>query len=249
MARTTTRHPRILDGDVPRARHIRSLGKLPMPRPPLTGNARLRVAALSSAFLAVVLLATLVVVGGSGGPSGRSPVALPAGSNTALPADIAPVGAAAAPQSRRPNILLVMADDMRAAELRFVPNVRRLLVGTGLSFRNSFTPYPLCCPARASFLPGRYAHNHHVFSHNAPWGFEAFNDRRTLATALNASGYNTVFLGKYLNGYGVENSLVTGQPSFRYVPRGWTDWYGAVSRPRGSGYPSGGTYNYLHTVF
>ena len=40
--------------------------------------------------------------------------------------------------------------------------VRRLLVGQGLSFRNSFSPYPLCCPARASFLTGRYAHNHHV---------------------------------------------------------------------------------------
>src|SRR4051794_29364423 len=160
-----------------------------------------------------------------------------------------PASTPAAAAGTKPNIVMVMADDMRTDDLRFMPSVRRLLVGTGLNFRNSFSPYPLCCPARASFLTGRYAHNHHVFSHHAPWGFKAFDDRRTLASALNSSGYNTVFLGKYLNGYGVEKSLVTRQPSFRYVPPGWTDWYGAVSRPARSGYASGGTYNYLHTLF
>jgi N-acetylglucosamine-6-sulfatase len=220
-----------------------------MPRPPLPGKVRPRAALPVLALLVIALVVTAVALSTSGGPAGRRPAALPAGDNTALPAEIAPVGAPAAPQSRRPNIVMVMADDMRADELRFMPNVRRVLAGTGLTFRNSFSPYPLCCPARASFLTGQYAHNHHVFSHHAPWGFEAFDDRRTLATALNATGYNTVFLGKYLNGYGVEKSLVTGQPSFRYVPRGWTDWYGAVSRPPDSGYSTGGTYNYRDTLF
>ena len=144
---------------------------------------------------------------------------------------------------------MVMADDMRTDDLRFMPSVRRLLVGTGLNFRNSFSPYPLCCPARASFLTGRYAHNHHVYSHASPYGFQSFDDHATLATALQQSGYQTGFVGKYLNGYGAENSLVTGGPSFRYVPAGWTDWYGAVERPAGSPYRSGGTYNYWHTLF
>jgi arylsulfatase A-like enzyme len=220
-----------------------------MPRLPLPGKGRARATLLVLAVLVVALVVAVLTVNSSSGPSARRPIALPAGDNTALPAEIAPIGAPAAPQSRRPNIVMVMADDMRADDLRFMPNVRRLLGGTGLTFRNSFSPYPLCCPARASFLTGEYAHNHHVFSHHAPWGFQAFDDRRTLATAMNDSGYNTVFIGKYLNGYGVEKSLVTGQPSFRYVPRGWTDWYGAVSRPPNSGYPRGGTYNYLDTLF
>ena len=155
--------------------------------------------------------------------------------------------AAAAPA--RPNVIVVMADDMRTDDLRWMPSVRRLLVDRGLTFRNSFSPYPLCCPARASFLTGEYAHNHRVFSHMAPWGFRAFDDHATLATALQASGYRTAFLGKYLNGYGAEPSLVTGGPSFHYVPAGWSDWYGAVQRPGGSPYRSGGTYNYLHTIF
>ena len=155
----------------------------------------------------------------------------------------------AAAASTKPNIVTVMADDMRTDDLRFMPAVRRLLVGQGLNFRNSFSPYPLCCPARASFLTGRYAHNHHVYSHEAPYGFRSFDDHATVATALQESGYQTGFVGKYLNGYGAQRSLVTGGPSFRYVPNGWTDWYGAVDRPAGSTYRSGGTYNYMHTIF
>jgi arylsulfatase A-like enzyme len=162
----------------------------------------------------------------------------------------APFGPARSVTTRpdRPNIVVVMADDMRTDDLRFMPAVRRLLRDKGLEFRNSFSPYPLCCPARASFLTGRYAHNHHVYSHVAPWGFGAFDDSRTLATSLQESGYNTGFIGKYLNGYGAQPSLVTGRSSFRYVPPGWTDWYGAVSRPPHSGY-SGGPYNYFNTLF
>ena len=168
------------------------------------------------------------------------------------PDDAAPSGppvVSAAAASTKPNVVMVMADDMRTDDLRFMPSVRRLLVGRGLSFRNSFSPYPLCCPARASFLTGRYAHNHHVFSHEDPYGFRSFDDHATIATALHQAGYHTGFVGKYLNGYGAQPSLVTGGPSFRYVPAGWTDWYGAVERPADSGYPSGGTYNYLHTLF
>ena len=160
-----------------------------------------------------------------------------------------PTSTPAAAAGTTPNIVMVMADDMRTDDLRFMPSVRRLLVGTGLNFRNSFSPYPLCCPARASFLTGRYAHNHHVYSHASPYGFESFDDHATLATALQQSGYQTGFVGKYLNGYGAEDSLVTGGPSFQYVPAGWTDWYGAVERPAGSAYRSGGTYNYWHTLF
>ncbi len=154
-----------------------------------------------------------------------------------------------AAEATRPNVVVVMADDMRADDVRFMPAVRGLLAATGLNFRNSFSPYPLCCPARASFLSGQYSHNHRVYSHVAPWGFQSLDDRATLATALQAGGYNTGFVGKYLNGYGSQRSLVTGRSSFTYVPNGWTDWYGAPDRPPGSRYTSGGTYNYFHTLF
>ena len=127
-------------------------------------------------------------------------------------------------RATRPNIVLVMADDMRVDDMRFAPNLRRLVGRHGVTFRNSFSPYPLCCPARASLLTGSYAHNHHVWWHAPPYGYAVFDDSRTVATALRAAGYRTGLVGKYLNGYGTMRSLVTGRPSARYVPRGWSDW-------------------------
>jgi arylsulfatase A-like enzyme len=159
--------------------------------------------------------------------------------------------AAAIDKATKPNIVVVMADDMRADDLRFMPSLRRLVAARGLKFRNSFSPYPLCCPSRASFLSGQYAHNHKVFDNNAPFGFGSFDDSRTVATALHDAGYNTGFVGKYLNNYGIDRSRATGEPSWHYVPAGWTDWYAAVQRPRRlqDRYPSGGAYNYFHTIF
>ena len=68
-----------------------------------------------------------------------------------------------------------------------------------------------------------------MWSHLAPWGYRSFDDSRTLATALRRSGYHTGFIGKYLNGYGPQRSRVSGVPSWRYVPRGWTDWRAAFA--------------------
>ena len=77
-----------------------------------------------------------------------------------------------------------MADDMRADDLRFMPHVRRLVAARGLTYENTFSPYPLCCPARASFLTGQYAHNHRVLGNAAPYGFGGFDDSATVATSL-----------------------------------------------------------------
>ncbi len=146
---------------------------------------------------------------------------------------------------RRPNVVVVMADDMRADDLRFMPHVRRLIAARGLSFENSFSPYPLCCPARASFLTGQYAHNHGVLDNTLPYGFGGFDDSATLATSLRAAGYRTAFVGKYLNDYGLVPSRVTGEPSATFVPAGWSDWHGLLQVP----YPVGaGTYHYFHPV-
>ena len=160
----------------------------------------------------------------------------------------APPAAAEKRADRRPNIVLVMADDMRTDELRFMPRTWRILGRHGLRFENSFAPNPLCCPARASVLTGQHSHNHGVFSSARPWAFGAFDDRYTIPTALRSSGYRTALVGKYLNEYGRHRSLVTGGPSLRYVPPGYTDWYASVEPPRGSGI-SGGTYHYDNVVY
>jgi N-acetylglucosamine-6-sulfatase len=148
--------------------------------------------------------------------------------------------------STRPNILVVMLDDMRSDEMRFAPNARRYVRERGLDFRNSFSPYPLCCPARASFLLGKYAHNHGVLYHEAPYGFGALDDHLTIAGRLQQAGYQTAMVGKYLNRYGEQPSLVTGEPSEHYVPAGWTDWMVGLETAFPWNSPNAGnTYDYF----
>lgn len=164
------------------------------------------------------------------------------------PAVVPPVTATTTePPQSRPNILVIEADDMRTDELRFMPNVRAYIERTGLNFANSFAPYPLCCPSRSSFLSGEYAHNHGVLGTRAPFGFQAFNDSHTLATALQAGGYDTALVGKYLNGYGQQPIHGTNQSSLHYVPPGWTDWMAGSDHLWKPGQKfQGGTYNYFH---
>jgi len=147
----------------------------------------------------------------------------------------------------QPNLLVIETDDMRADELRWMPQTRALM-GSGLEFANSFAPNPLCCPSRASFLTGQLSHHHGVLSHEPPYGFTAFDDSSTLATALQAVGYRTGLVGKYLNGYG-DQPTRQGQESLTYVPPGWTQWWGSSDHPWGPGDDfRGGTYDYLNPV-
>lgn len=154
----------------------------------------------------------------------------------------------------RPNVLVLMTDDMRHDDLRFMPNVRELIGDQGVRFANTFSPQPLCCPARASFDTGQYSHNHGVWSHLAPFGFHALDDRRTLPVWMHDLGYDTAFLGKYLNGYGRQPTR-GNRPSVRYVPPGWTDWRGSIDTPDDFRDPdsptahlTGSTYRYFDTT-
>ncbi|MDQ3616532.1 MAG: sulfatase [Actinomycetota bacterium] len=141
-------------------------------------------------------------------------------------------------EQTRPNIVVIMADDMREDDLRFMPRTRALLGDQGVRFANSFSPHPMCCPARASFVTGKYTHNHGVWSNRGAYGgFHRLDDSDTMPVALSAVGYDTVFLGKYLNGYGL-SPLPDGSPSETYVPPGWTDWRGSARR----------TYQYFQTT-
>ena len=150
----------------------------------------------------------------------------------------------------RPNIVLVMVDDMRADDLRFMPLTEQLVGDAGVRFANSFSPNPLCCPARASALTGRYTHNHRVFDVNAPWGFRSFNDRSTVATWLQGGGYATAYLGKYLNGYGwMRRPGAASGNSLRYVPPGWGEWRASIDAGLPAQHPAdGGTYRFLDTT-
>jgi arylsulfatase A-like enzyme len=74
--------------------------------------------------------------------------------------------------------------------------------------------------SRATFLTGQHAHNHKVLNNVGPTGgYRRLDHTNTLATWLQAAGYYTAHIGKYLNGYGVQVPRTT-------IPPGWTEWYG-----------------------
>jgi N-acetylglucosamine-6-sulfatase len=137
---------------------------------------------------------------------------------------------AAPEQSGKPNVFVIVMDDMRWDDLRHMPEFRARVADQGVTFSNAFVTTSLCCPSRASFLSGRYAHNHGVWDNTPPdGGFEAFDDADTLATRLD-SEYRTALIGKYMNGY--DGTIARGES---YIPPGWNDWYGI----------SEGYFNYL----
>ena len=130
-------------------------------------------------------------------------------------------GQAQSSPALRPNVVMIMTDDQTLESMRVMPNVKTLLADQGVTFDNNFVSYSLCCPSRATYLTGQYAHNHGVWGNSAPnGGYYKLDSTNTLPVWLNRAGYQTMHIGKYLNGYGTRNA--------REVPPGWGLWYGSV---------------------
>src|SRR5436190_1115745 len=119
-------------------------------------------------------------------------------------------------QQKRPNVIVIDTDDMNQSDISVMQKTLAVLGTRGTTFRNSYVSYPLCCPSRATFLTGQYAHNHGVLTDQR---FGDLDSSNTLAVWLRRAKYRTAMVGKYLNGYGV--------PPFspRAIPQGWTQWY------------------------
>jgi N-acetylglucosamine-6-sulfatase len=139
---------------------------------------------------------------------------------------LVPAAAQARPASTdrdgRPNILVVMTDDEAQADVAKMPNVKRLLAKRGTTFADAIDSFPLCCPSRATFITGQYAHNHGVAGNFWPYGWYGMKHRgNTLPAWLDNAGYNTALIGKWLNGYGAMDAH--GE-----VPKGFDIWRGLL---------------------
>ena len=129
---------------------------------------------------------------------------------------------AAAQPDTRPNIVVLMTDDQTLASMGAMPQTRSLLGSQGTTFGRVISTFPLCCPARATFLTGQYSHNHGVIHNAGPsGGYKVFDNANALPVWLQRAGYHTIHLGRYLNGYGE-----TDVPA--EVPAGWSDWHAAM---------------------
>jgi N-acetylglucosamine-6-sulfatase len=118
-----------------------------------------------------------------------------------------------------PNFVFVISDDQSQASFnrRVMPKTFDLLRDPGTAFPNSIVSSNLCCPARAGVLTGDYPHNTGVVN-NHP-GYPDLRDPESILPAwLQAAGYRTGLVGKFMNGYD-DAEPATG---FDY----WQDVYG-----------------------
>lgn len=135
-------------------------------------------------------------------------------------------GVIAAP--RRPNIVLILADDLGYGELGFQGN-RQIptphldsIAASGVRFTNGYVSSPYCAPSRAGLLTGRYQTR---FGHERNFVGKQNLDPKiglpqgevTLASILQQAGYATGCFGKWHLG---------GAPRFHPLRRGFEEFYG-----------------------
>ncbi len=162
----------------------------------------------------------------NGEPGSKGPVLAPRTCAGRIVTAISLAGAVAAaglPAARgaeapaKPSIVLVLADDMQTSLVSATPNLRSLVAAKGATFTAANDQRPLCGPARAALLTGRYSQNSGVAKNSHVEFYRAGNPGRTIAVTLDAAGYMTGWIGKYINGYPAPE-----RPT--YVPPGWDYW-------------------------
>nr|MBA3866718.1 sulfatase [Solirubrobacterales bacterium] len=144
---------------------------------------------------------------------------------------------AAAEGRPRPSFVVIQTDDQTLDQLyaaiapgggvpvEAMPYTHALIAERGVTFNRYYTPYSLCAPSRTSLLTGRFAHSNDVRGNVSPeGGYPGFAaraaDTHNLATWLQAGGYRTIHVGKFLNGYGEKPY---SSPSDE--PPGWNAWH------------------------
>lgn len=134
-----------------------------------------------------------------------------------------------ADESARPNILLILADDLGYGDVGFngatdirTPTLDRLAAG-GTVFTSAYVVHPFCGPSRMALLSGRYP-----YEFGAPFNLPDHSkglyrdqgistDETLISTVLQNAGYRTGVMGKWHLGQ---------QPEFHPNRRGFDDFYG-----------------------
>src|SRR5262245_47228840 len=138
------------------------------------------------------------------------------------------LSAATATAAERPNILLILADDLGFSDLGCyggeiaTPNLDAL-AKNGLRFRQ-FYNCARCCPTRASLVTGLYPHQAGVGDMTGDTGQPGYRgfpqpNTVTIAEVLNAAGYRTSMVGKWHLG---------GPKRPTPIDRGFDEFYGMI---------------------
>ncbi len=111
------------------------------------------------------------------------------------------IGMASGKSGTRPNIVVIVVDDMRFDEFGAgghpylqTPQLDAL-ARRGASFRNAYHTTPLCSPNRACILTGQYASRHGIIDNTSR--SYASHRLQTFARELQRAGYVTAHVGKW----------------------------------------------------
>ena len=130
--------------------------------------------------------------------------------------------------SKKPNVVFIIADQWSkkhgdgSGENRDGLKTPGLdgLAQEGMRFENSYSSFPLCCPARASMFTGVMPHDHQI-THNEEQFVEKEgaipkrDDLATMGACFKEAGYETAYFGKeHAGGYGWDQMDTLG--SFAY---------------------------------
>ncbi len=88
----------------------------------------------------------------------------------------------------KPNIVLIVTDDMEVGLVAHMPVLKRLIIDQGATFERAYFNYPLCCPSRANLLTGKYTQNTKVTGQSHAQFFNNGNPDHTFAVWLTAAG-------------------------------------------------------------
>jgi arylsulfatase A-like enzyme len=141
----------------------------------------------------------------------------------------------ASPASARPNLLVIVGDDMGFADVGFngckdIPTPHLdALAASGVRFTNGYVSGPYCSPTRAGLLTGRYQTRFgHEFNPGGADGGLPVTET-TIADRLKSAGYATALVGKWHLG-----SRADLQPQ----RRGFDEFFGFL----------GGAHSYFNTT-
>lgn len=140
----------------------------------------------------------------------------------------------AVPIATRPNIVLIMADDMGYTDIGCyggeiaTPNLDRL-AKNGVRF-TQFYNTSRCCPTRAALLTGLYSHQAGIGLMTGDRGYDAYRgdlNRRcvTLAEALRPAGYRNYMAGKW---HVTKHIAPDGKKHNWPLQRGFDRFYGTI---------------------
>ena len=137
--------------------------------------------------------------------------------------------------TERPNILVIMSDDMGYSDLGCyggeiqTPNLDGL-AKNGVRF-TQFYNTARCCPTRASLLTGLYPHQAGVGHMTVDHGHDGYSGQLnrhcvTIAEALRPASYRTYMCGKW---HVCRNTKADGEKSVWPLQRGFEKFYGTIA--------------------